>query len=124
MVSPTVGKVISVHDGDDGVAQLHRGHGLSEVLWFLWVKRWRAFYGANGTKSTSTGALLACDHERGVAAGPTFVDVWTTGLFAHGVKFVVLDGGLGGVEGGLLFPAGQTGSKPIGQAPGRRFWLT
>ena len=88
------------------------------------VKWWRAFDGANGTKPTSSGALLACDHEGGVAAGPTFVDVWTAGLFANGVKFVVLDGGLGGVEGGLLFSAGEAGSKPIGQAPRRRFWLT
>ena len=39
VVSSAVSKVISVHDGDDGVPEFHRGHGLSQVLGFFWVER-------------------------------------------------------------------------------------
>ena len=106
VVSAAVGEVITIHNGDDRMTQVHRGHGLSEVLRFFRVEGRRALDGPDGTKATASRAFLAGDHERCIAAGPAFVDVWTACLFAYGVKHVVLHGRFGAVEHSLLSAAG------------------
>ena len=83
------------------------------MLGFLRVEGWRAFDGANSAETAAPRALLAGDHERGIAAGPAFVNVWAAGLFAHRVKPIVFDRRFGGVKRGLLGAAWQAGSEPI-----------
>lgn len=103
VVCSAVREVVSIDHRDHGMTEVHRSHGFGEVLRFIGVKRWRAFDGANGTKPAAPCALLTCDHERGVSAGPAFVDVGATCFFADGVEFVVLDGRFRAVECHLLF---------------------
>ena len=105
VVGPAVGKVVAVDHRDDGVAEVHRRHGLSEVIRFLRVKGWWALDGAHGAKSAASGAFLASDHEGRIAAGPAFVDVGATSLFANGVEHVVLHGGFRAFEDRLLSTA-------------------
>ena len=72
--------------------------------------------GPDRTKTASSSALLSSDHERGIATGPAIVDVWTPCFFTYGVKFVVFNGGFGGVEHRLLFARWEGGPEPIGKA--------
>ena len=88
---------------------------MSEVLGFARVERRRAFDGANGAEPASARALLTGDHERGVAAGPAFVEVWAASLLTDGVELVVFHRRFGAVEDGLLSAAGKAGSKPFGE---------
>ena len=106
VVGAAVGEVIAIHNGDDRMTQVHRCHGLSEVLRFFRVEGRRALDGPDGAKSTASRAFLAGDHERCIPAGPAFVDVWTACLFAHGVKHVVFHGRFRAVERSLLSAAG------------------
>ena len=114
VVRTAVGKVVAIDHRDDGVPQVHRRHRLCKVRRLLRVKRWWALDGPNRTKSTTSGAFLPSDHERGVPACPAFVDVGATSLFANGVEFVVLYRCFGGVEGRLFFATWKAGSEPIG----------
>ena len=63
MVSSAIGQVVSVDHRDDGMTQVHRRYGLSEVRRLLRVKRRGSLDGTNGTKTASSGAFLASDHE-------------------------------------------------------------
>ena len=105
VVGPAVGKVVAVDYRDDGMAQVHRRHGLGKVGRLFRVKGRGALDGAHSAKSATPGAFLASDHEGRIAAGPAFVDVGATGLFANGVEHVVLHGGFRAVEHRLLSTA-------------------
>jgi hypothetical protein len=119
MVGATVREVVSVDDRDDGVSQVHRTHSLRKVIRFFGVQRRWPLDGSNGAKPTTPGAFLPGDHEGGITACPTLVDVGASGFLANGVEFVVFDGRFGAVEGGLLFAAWKAGAKPTGKSTRR-----
>ena len=91
VVCATVREVVPVHHGDDRMPKSHGGDGLRKMFGFLVVKGWGSFDGAHRTKTATSGAFLAGDHERSVPAGPTLVDVRTPCFLAYGVESVVLD---------------------------------
>ena len=92
---------------------------MGEVAGLFRVKGRGAFDGADGAESASSGAFLPGDHERGIAACPTLVDVGASRFFANGVELIVLHRRFRGVEHGLLVARGEGGSKPFGETT---FW--
>ncbi len=103
VVGSAVGKIISVDNGNHCMSQVHRFDRISEVGGFIGIQRRWCFDGTNRTETTSSGALLSCNHEGGITTGPAVVDVRAACLLTDGVQGVVFNSGLRAVENSLLF---------------------
>src|SRR6266487_4848528 len=78
-------ELITVHRGDDGVAQAHLLHGLSNALRLLPVQAERT-PGLHGAEAAAPRADAAQDHKRSSFVPPALADIGATRLFADGVQ--------------------------------------
>lgn len=123
----SVGEVVSIHRGDDDVAKGHASGHLGDMSRFAGVQGKgvlsRESLG-HGAKATTSRAEIAQDHEGGLAAMETFVQVGTAGGFAHRVKAEFAQspferGDRLGMGGGFPEPLRQT-APPGGPRRGKR----
>ena len=86
MRNPLILKIVPVYACNNNVIQIHRLNGLGQLERLVRIQRDSTsgcFYSA---ETATTGTRISHDHECSCSPAPAFSDIWTSGLFAHGVK--------------------------------------
>jgi hypothetical protein len=84
-----VGEFISIHTGDDGMAQVHLGDGVADTHWLIQIERGRAA-GGDVAEPAAAGADIAQDHQRGGASCPALAHVGALGALADRMELLVV----------------------------------
>jgi hypothetical protein len=90
MISSTVGKIISVDDGDDRMANAHAVDRFCQFAWLIGIQRRGGFLGADSAEAAAAGADFSSDHECRSPASPTIVDIRATSLLANRVQSMLM----------------------------------
>ena len=84
-VGSTVGQLIAIDGGDDGVPEVKPGNGFGNAIGLAVVQPLRPprLYGA---EAATARAHIAKDHERGSATLPALADIRAMGTLAHSIQ--------------------------------------
>jgi len=102
--------VVTIHAGDDGVAEAEGGAGFGDAAGFVEIDRERCAF-LDRAEPAAAGADVAENHEGGGAAVPAFADVGAGGAFADGVEVEIGDEAFQFV---VVFAGGGRGAEPVG----------
>jgi hypothetical protein len=123
----SVGEIVAIDGGHDGVAQPHGRHGLAHPARLIPVDVAAALAALHRAEGAGAGADVAEDHEGGGPVPPALGDVRAAGLLTDGVEILPAHDPLDlrvAVAGGKLdreplrTPIDAFGKEPLMQRPG------
>jgi hypothetical protein len=88
MFGAAIKHIIAIYGCNHDVVQAKLFDRIGHTTWFKHVQIFWWLAGCDIAECAGPRANLAHNHHRGVTLGPTFANIRTAGLFAHGGEFV------------------------------------